>query len=84
MEKYRKKPIVVEAIQYIEDTHTLHLLADFMGTVETKVVEGVTKLVVKTLEGEITANQGDYIIKGIKGEFYPCREDIFEETYDKV
>ena len=40
-------------------------------------------LIIKTLEGELVAMQGDYIVKGIKGEFYPCKPDIFEQTYEK-
>jgi hypothetical protein len=41
-------------------------------------------VVIETLEGNMTADKGDYIIKGIKGEFYPCKPDIFELTYEKV
>ena len=39
---------------------------------------------IHTLEGDVKANRGDYIIKGVKGEFYPCRQDIFEQTYEEV
>ena len=41
-------------------------------------------MTIKTLEGDMTANVGDYIIKGVKGEFYPCKPDIFEQTYEPV
>jgi hypothetical protein len=42
------------------------------------------EIVIHTLEGDMKANRGDYIIKEVKGEFYPCRQDIFEQTYEEV
>lgn len=45
---------------------------------------GTGELVIRTLEGDMTASYGDYIIKGVKGEFYPCKPDIFNETYELV
>jgi hypothetical protein len=84
--KYRKKPIVVEAVQYRESTEGHNILFEFMKPefIETKVINGDTKLVLQTLEGEIYATSGDYIIKGINGEFYPCKKDIFLKTYEEV
>ena len=92
--KYRKKPVVIEALQWDGDQHrTMH---DFLGgnPNESMAVDGANYyidhskvdggLVIKTLEGEHLANIGDYIIKGVKGEFYPCKPDIFELTYEAV
>lgn len=81
MAKYRKKPIVIEAIHFNgRNSADIH---EFCGD---KVREPVGKdyLEIETLEGIHIASPGDYIIKGIKGEFYPCKPDIFEMTYEKV
>ncbi len=81
MAKYRKKPVVIEAIQFNgRNSADIH---EFCGD---KVREPVGKdyLEIETLEGVHIASPGDYIIKGIKGEFYPCKPDIFELTYEKV
>lgn len=89
--KYKKKPVMVNAIKihgniaeikefigengeaYIEDTAW-------------KVGKGVPQTIVTihTLEGDMRATDGDYIIEGVQGEFYPCKGDIFEQTYEKV
>lgn len=82
IQKYRKKPVVIEAIQLSDDT--FDLVCDWIG--EDNVGDGTSKdeqyICISTLEGEMDARYGDYIIKGIKGEFYPCRSDIFEATYE--
>lgn len=87
MKKYRKKPIVVEAIQW--NGVNRGEIEMFCGhdNVEFKVeiLSGSTlglQLIIKTLEGDMVANRGDYIIKGICGEFYSCKEEIFEKTYE--
>lgn len=85
--KYRKKPVVIEALQFIDETNRLVELSDFIDNQDLRVdyhnpENPVIKL--KTLEGEMTASVGDFIIKGIKGEFYPCKPDIFEKTYEVV
>lgn len=78
--KCRKKPVVVEAIQYTDDN-----LLDVL-----KFCDGDKKtifdyyLYIVTLEGNIRVRKGDYIIKGVHGEFYPCEKNIFEETYEVV
>lgn len=79
--KYRKKPVVIEAIQFTGTLGNLVELAAFMND-ETYINDG--KLEIDTLEGTMTASPGDYIIKGVRGEFYPCKPDIFEQTYEKV
>ena len=85
--KYRKKPVVIEAIQLPQrgDENTSEFLtwADENGFENYESGRDET-LIITTLEGDMEAQPGDYIIKGVKGEFYPCKPDIFEMTYEKV
>ena len=85
MQKFVKKPVVIEAIQY--DGTNITEIETFVGkkldTIYTELKEPL-ELKIPTLEGDIKASKGDYIIKGIKGEFYPCKEDIFKNSYDEV
>lgn len=76
--KYRKKPVVIEAVQW--NGSNQNELSSFMGVVGTCD----NKVEIHTLEGMLTASIGDWIIKGIKGEFYPCKPDIFAATYEPV
>jgi len=78
--KYRKKPVVVEAMQYTGDN--AQEIADFMERQQAMIKDGY--LLVGTLEGTMKASVMDWIIKGIKGEFCPCKPDIFEKTYEPV
>lgn len=79
IKKYRKKPVVIEAIQWIGNN--LSEIDNFIGrTVDNKE----TTLVIHTLEEDMEASIGDYIIKGVNGEFYPCKPDIFDKTYEEV
>jgi hypothetical protein len=78
--KYRKKPVEIEAIQYTEDNYSE--IYAFLGKEDEGFMGEWFKI--KTLEGDMIAHVGDYIIKGVKGEFYPCKPDIFELTYEKV
>lgn len=90
--KYRKKPVVIEAIQW--NGNNLEEVMKFIGSefeykektsyATNKFVYFVGRLLLHTLEGTMQLSLGDYIIKGIKGEFYPCKPDIFEETYEVV
>ena len=85
--KYRKKPVVIEAIQFIDTPERLEELSKFIDNQPLRVdYKNPNKPVLKlqTLEGEHIASVGDYIIKGVKGEFYPCKPDIFEMTYEPV
>ena len=77
--KYRKKPVTIEAIQW--DVNNLSEIDNFMGGIVEN--EGTT-LVIHTLEGDMKASIGDYIIKVVNGEFYPCKPDIFDKTYEEV
>jgi hypothetical protein len=96
MTNYRKKPVVIQAVQltpttiakaydfiYPNDTsnRTSCKMAEDKWWDYEKLVEK-EGLKIKTLEGEMTASMGDFIIKGVSGEFYPCKPDIFEKTYE--
>ena len=81
MAKYRKKRIIVDAIQWTGDNlDELKKLGDFK--LNYTLVDG--NLGIYTLEGMMWASVGDYIIMGIRGEFYACKPDIFAETYEEV
>lgn len=99
MSKYIKKPVIIEAVQYIrgQEVPAVEFLGGYdrekhevrIGEYETDVAiftldwyDQGCSIIIKTLEGELKVSDGDYIIKGIKGEFYPCKPDIFEETYE--
>ncbi len=79
--KYRKKPIVIEAMRW---TGKNSADVDMFCGPSAVIFSNPPRIVVKTLEGQMEARVGDYIIKGIKSEFYPCRPEIFEETYEPV
>ena len=102
MAKYRKKPVVIEAIQYkvieeipckygVAKKTNINEIAQFMKvnslrevTTPNDTPEGETFLSIDTLEGIMTASKNDWIIKGVNGEFYPCKPDIFDKTYEKI
>ncbi len=87
MAKYRKKPVEIDAMQWAGDNLTeLLSFCPVCYLIPTAVDYKVTEneLFISTLEGPMKCSKGDYIIKGVKGEFYPCKPDIFELTYDKV
>ena len=83
--QYIKKPVTIEAVQLTDSNHLeiIQWLSSY--NVESYTLESIDFpiLYIKTLEGVMKANVGDYIIKGVKDEFYPCREDIFKMTYDE-
>lgn len=87
MPKYRKKPVVIEAIQFVNTVECLEQLTKFMDVndyaFDTSCGD-MHNLIIHTLEGDHVASIGDYIIKGVNGEFYPCKPFIFEKTYDLV
>lgn len=87
MKQYRKKPVIIEAIQFVDDVDRILEIQDFAGQ-ETIRVDYKDKnnptLKIDTLEGVMTASVGDYIIKGVQGEFYSCKPDIFEKTYEEA
>jgi hypothetical protein len=92
MGMYRKKPVVIEAVQFKGfDKETGQIIISdrpewLVSEFGNKVLffgERDT-LTIQTLEGTMTASVGDFIIKGVEGEFYPCKPDIFEKTYEEV
>lgn len=80
--KYRKKPVIVEAVMWTGNN------IDEVKELAKSAVENIifvdNNLYIETLEGNMNVSIGDYIIKGIAGEFYPCKPDIFKETYETV
>lgn len=83
VKKYRKKPVVIEAVLWDGKPETEEFLNDWMGTtLEWK--DAPDYLVIPTLEGDHIAKPVCYIIKGVAGEFYPCNFDIFGKTYEEV
>ena len=80
--KYRKKPIIIEAIQYTGDN--LKEIKAFASEKAEDYIFNNKSFYINTLEGDMKASVGDFIIKGIRGEFYPCKPEIFKETYDKL
>lgn len=93
--RFRKKPVVVEAVRY-EGKGNMYPSAEgqygqvpewFWDALENKTAEftnGRDPLVIHTLEGDQTVSPGDWIIRGVQGELYPCKPDIFAATYDPV
>lgn len=90
MAKYRKKPVVIEAIEFT--SYNFQEIRDFTNYKAHTFRKDVRKdvqgekctCIINTLEGNMIATEGDFIIKGIKGEFYSCKPDIFEQTYELV
>jgi hypothetical protein len=83
--KFRKKPVEIEAVKF--DGWNWAECYQFMSDEVLffpQVLEEREKIEIKTLEGTMTASRGDWIIKGVNGEFYPCKPDIFQKTYDIV
>lgn len=87
MAQYRKKPVVIEAVQFTRDNWN-EIIEFTNNTAHTLIIEkrmdGVATCIIPTLEGQHIATERDFIIKGVQGEFYPCKPDIFEKTYEKV
>lgn len=81
--KFRKRPVVIEAIFY-EDTYDGETAVLRFCASRATYYTSHKSMVIDTLEGRFTASPGDWIIKGVKGEFYPCKPDIFEQTYEPV
>lgn len=84
MAKYRKKPVVIEAIQWVATSDCWDKIQE-MGCTNTIPGEmGTKSFSIRTLEGYMKADFMDWIIKGVNGEFYPCKPDIFNKTYELV
>lgn len=78
--KFRKKPVVIDAICWNGDLASVETLGTYTGSVSQEL--GADTLQIETLEGVMTANVGDWVIRGVKGEIYPCKPDIFQATYE--
>lgn len=81
---FRKKPVVIQATQWTGKN--FKEILEFVGGVENRDLLAIHQndLYIKTLEGDHKANVNDWIIRGVKGEYYPCKPDIFDETYEAV
>jgi hypothetical protein len=77
--QYRKKPVVIEAVRYTGENG--REVGEFVGYADRNEDN---QFVISTREGKMCANPGDWVIKGVQGEFYPCKPDIFALTYEKV
>nr|DAE12003.1 MAG TPA: PGDYG protein [Myoviridae sp. ctBtT5] len=81
VKNYRKKPIVVQATRY----ESIEQIKISFPNIEVRDDNRASRAIsLKSLEGRVELQVGDYIIKGIKGEYYPCKPDIFEESYERV
>lgn len=83
MARYRKKPIEIEAVQWIGEQNCAEAFG-FLGLEHPEDELDHSEIHIDTLEGTMTAQQGDWIIRGVAGEFYPCKPDIFAATYEAV
>ena len=83
MPKYRKRPVVIEAVQW-RGTETLEDINKLGSHQMRPICRDNHQLIIQTLEGEMRADPGDWIIKGVQGELYPCKPDIFAATYERV
>lgn len=91
IKRYRKKPVIVEAILWDGDNYNEvfnftegHICKVAIPVGNMEVFECLDSIDINTLEGSMRATKGDYIIKGVKGEFYPCKSDIFKQIYEEV
>lgn len=85
--KFRKKPVEIEAVQHYADmgTRTAEWPKWLIDACLSKIVFAIGEdTFIKTLEGNMKVSDGDWIIRGVKGELYPCKPDIFEATYEPV
>lgn len=86
MPEFRKKPVVIEAVHH--DGFFDHMrepwLSFLRATDASRIYGSSHNVVIETLEGKMIADPGDWIIRGVKGELYPCKPDIFEATYEPV
>jgi hypothetical protein len=87
MPYFRKKPVEIEAVQFNGDAASAAAIRRWMAGFPLQMpnynLNSTERLEIETLEGTMRASAGDWIIKGIHGEFYPCKPDVFEKTYDR-
>ena len=84
---YKKKPVVIEAIRFIGTFENFDEICEWAKVnfpADSGAGGGVSAMYIKTMEGEMRADKGDYIIRGVQCEFYPCKSDIFKMTYEPL
>lgn len=80
MKKYRKKPVVIEAVQFASNN-----VDEILEFAKDSFKNPLTRdIIISTLEGNMIVSIGDYVIKGVNGEFYPCKPDVFDKTYEEI
>lgn len=86
VQKFRKKPVVIEAVQFTGNASLIDLFIGGNGVMRriTDDKSVVVAIGIASLEGEMRCDKNDWVIKGVNGEFYPCKPDIFEKTYELV
>ena len=91
--KYKKKPVVIEAVQYKDWSNEKPIFSESLDWINNAIEDGVIflgergtgyMLVIKTLEGNMVVNSGAFIIKGVQGELYACDQEIFKQTYEEA
>lgn len=87
--KFRKKPVVIEAVQFIGAQRGAAWSWAVANSPPDRKVSAVTDdkghhMIIQTLEGDMRVDEGDWVIKGVRGELYPCKPEIFKETYEAV
>ena len=84
--KKKKKPVVIEAVKYDgkNENEVIAFVGAYLNIQQEHYASEVVELHINTLEGQMHVSVGDWIIKGVNGEFYPCKPDIFEKTYEFV
>lgn len=84
MAKYRKKPVVIDAVQFTGTNffEIAHFLGHGPEVLNNLDLHSTDHPVIETLEGKMTASPGDWVIRGVKGEYYPCKPDIFAASYE--
>ena len=80
--KHKKKPVFIEAMLLNSTNDSIKKCIEFTQGKAKKGIDG--NLILETIDGDMVVNIGDYIVKGLKGEFYPCKSDVFEKTYEPV
>lgn len=80
--KYQKKPLIIDAVQFDGSAESLVKMVKDINAPISMWTHSSECLIIPTLEGNLIANIGDWVIKGVKGEFYPCKPDIFKITYE--
>ena len=84
MKKYRSKPVEIEAIQLDDDIEVAENIEGITNKQVRLAVEDPLQMVARTLNGQVIVTPGDWIIKGLEGEFYPCKDSVFQKKYEVV